>query len=417
MSQRTERVDELLRQEIGGIMTREVADPRVGFATITQVETTRDLRHAKVWVSVIGQPAERDATMAALRHAVPFIRHELGRTLRIKRIPDLHLQLDDTAERGTRLLHLLERDRSRGHARRRRPGRGIAADTDRARASARRSRRGAAVRGPQAGSERQASVPGRRAIEWRPPDQARVVAVTVDLGAYLDAVPDVVVERIRGARRVLAVSHENPDADTIGATLGVSHLVAAHGGVTDPVCTDPVPPVYDFVPGVERFRTDPDPDAPYDLLVISDCGSLERVGAVATRHADLFARLPRVVIDHHASNQAADAADWIDPNAAATCEMVTLLAARLGVPLDAADGALADGPDGRHRHGHRDLRPSECDAAHADASPRPSSRPARRCPTSRGGCIAPSPTRSCGSSVASWIGSRAPMTAGSCGAA
>jgi ribosome-binding factor A len=107
MSQRTERVDELLRQEIGGIMTREVADPRVGFATITQVETTRDLRHAKVWVSVIGQPAERDATMAALRHAVPFIRHELGRTLRIKRIPDLHLQLDDTAERGTRLLHLL----------------------------------------------------------------------------------------------------------------------------------------------------------------------------------------------------------------------------------------------------------------------------------------------------------------------
>jgi phosphoesterase RecJ-like protein len=165
--------------------------------------------------------------------------------------------------------------------------------------------------------------------------------VTVDLGAYVDAVPDVVVERIHGARRVLAVSHENPDADTLGATLGVSHLVAAHGGVTDPVCTDPVPAAYDFLPGVERFRTDPDPDAPYDLLVISDCGSLERVGAVATRNADLFARLPRVVIDHHASNQAADVGDWIDPNAAATCEMVTLLAARLGVPLDAADGALA----------------------------------------------------------------------------
>jgi ribosome-binding factor A len=107
MSQRTERVDELLRQEIGLIVARDVADPRVGFATITSVETTPDLRHAKVWVSVIGQPAEREATLAALRGAMPFVRHELGSRLRIRRIPDLHIQLDDTAERGTRVLRLL----------------------------------------------------------------------------------------------------------------------------------------------------------------------------------------------------------------------------------------------------------------------------------------------------------------------
>ena len=107
MSQRTQRVDELLRQEIGSIITRDVADPRVGFATITSVETTPDLRHAKVWISVIGQPAEREATMAALRRAMPFVRHELGSRLRIRRIPDLHVHLDDTAERGTRVLQLL----------------------------------------------------------------------------------------------------------------------------------------------------------------------------------------------------------------------------------------------------------------------------------------------------------------------
>ena len=107
MSQRTERVDELLRQEIGSIVTRDVADPRIGFTTITSVETTRDLRHAKVWVSVIGQPAEREATLAAFRHATPFIRHELGKRLHIKRIPDLHVHLDETAERGTRILQLL----------------------------------------------------------------------------------------------------------------------------------------------------------------------------------------------------------------------------------------------------------------------------------------------------------------------
>lgn len=107
MSQRTDRVDELLRQEIGGIVARDVADPRIGFATITRVETTPDLRHAKVWVSVIGPPAERRGTVAALQRAMPFVRHELGRALRIKRIPDLHVYLDDTAERGTRVLQLL----------------------------------------------------------------------------------------------------------------------------------------------------------------------------------------------------------------------------------------------------------------------------------------------------------------------
>ena len=63
--------------------------------------------------------------------------------------------------------------------------------------------------------------------------------MTIDLGA----VPDTVVERLRGARRVLAVSHENPDADTIGATLGVVRIVERLGGTADPVCTDQIPPL------------------------------------------------------------------------------------------------------------------------------------------------------------------------------
>ena len=107
MSQRTDRVDELLRQEIGAILSRDVRDPRIGFATITDVETTPDLRHARVWVSVIGPEAERAETLAALQRAMGFVRHELGRRLRIKRIPDLHVRLDETSERGTRILRLL----------------------------------------------------------------------------------------------------------------------------------------------------------------------------------------------------------------------------------------------------------------------------------------------------------------------
>src|SRR6185436_7610717 len=65
------------------------------------------------------------------------------------------------------------------------------------------------------------------------------------------------------------------------------------------------------------------------------------IGDVRGRHAALFERLPRVVIDHHASNDVAGPADWVDPKAAATCEMVALLAARLGYPLTLGDGALA----------------------------------------------------------------------------
>ncbi len=108
LTARTDRVDELLRQEIGVLLSREVKDPRIGFATVTKVETTADLAHARVWVSVIGNPGERTETVRALEHAMPFVRHELGSRLRLRRIPNLHIRLDETAEQGTRVLHLLE---------------------------------------------------------------------------------------------------------------------------------------------------------------------------------------------------------------------------------------------------------------------------------------------------------------------
>ena len=107
MTQRTERIDELLRQEIGAIIAREIADPRIGFVTITKVETAPDLSHARVWVSSIGSPEERTATLRALGRAMPFIRHELASRVTLRRVPDLHLRADDTLERGTRVLRLI----------------------------------------------------------------------------------------------------------------------------------------------------------------------------------------------------------------------------------------------------------------------------------------------------------------------
>ena len=107
MSERTRRVDELLREEISTVIRREVDDPRIGFVTITDVEATPDLSHATVWVSIIGTADEKRMTLRALSRAMPFVRQRLG-VLRLRRIPDLHVKEDDSSARGTRLLQIID---------------------------------------------------------------------------------------------------------------------------------------------------------------------------------------------------------------------------------------------------------------------------------------------------------------------
>jgi phosphoesterase RecJ-like protein len=165
--------------------------------------------------------------------------------------------------------------------------------------------------------------------------------MTVDLAPWLGAVPEAAADAIAAARHVLVATHENPDADTLGAALGIAGIVEHHGGRATLISTDPVPPLYEFLAGMDRFISDPDDAGDYDLLVVCDCGTLDRLGGVRQRHAALFERLPRVLVDHHASNTDGGPRDWVDPNAAATCELVALLAARLAVPLDSGGGVLA----------------------------------------------------------------------------
>jgi phosphoesterase RecJ-like protein len=163
----------------------------------------------------------------------------------------------------------------------------------------------------------------------------------VDLGPYLAGIPDEVADRLSGARNVLTLCHENPEADALGAALAVALLVEAHGGAGTPVCVDGVPDVYRFLPGMDRFRTEPDPAAGYDLIAVVDCGELERIGSALENHAALLESVPIVDIDHHLSNRGFGAVDWIDPGSSATCEMLTLLARKMGVPLDYGGGMLA----------------------------------------------------------------------------
>jgi len=99
--------------------------------------------------------------------------------------------------------------------------------------------------------------------------------------------------------------------------------------------------MYEFLAGMDRFRREPDPALDYDLIVVGDCGELDRIGPVLESHRALFERVPILDIDHHISNPHFGEIDWVDPKSSATCEMVTLLAWRLGVPLTALDGMLA----------------------------------------------------------------------------
>jgi ribosome-binding factor A len=107
MSQRTDRLDSQLQQELMGLMQREMKDPRIGFATVTRVETARDLGHARVWVSVYGTDAERERSLSALRDAAPWLRRRLGELLTLRHVPELTIRLDESIASGDRVLRIL----------------------------------------------------------------------------------------------------------------------------------------------------------------------------------------------------------------------------------------------------------------------------------------------------------------------
>jgi len=104
---RPERVAELIRQTVAAFLTANVRDPRVGFVTVTDVRTSPDLRHAKVFVSVLGSEEERSATMDGLASAHGVLQTAVNRELRMKRTPTLAFVYDDTAERADRLERML----------------------------------------------------------------------------------------------------------------------------------------------------------------------------------------------------------------------------------------------------------------------------------------------------------------------
>src|SRR4051794_40644 len=105
---RMRRINEVLREVVGAAVAGELNDPRIGFVTVTSVETTSDLRAAKVFVSVLGSAEERDATLAGLASSHGVIQSRIARETRMKRTPTLTFHYDDTIEKGDRISRLLD---------------------------------------------------------------------------------------------------------------------------------------------------------------------------------------------------------------------------------------------------------------------------------------------------------------------
>ena len=107
-SDRIRRVNEAMREVLSAAITTELKDPRVGFVTVTAVETSPDIRHARVFVSVLGNPGERRRSLKAMDSARGFLQRRVGSELRMKHTPQIQFVYDETPERGMRINELLQ---------------------------------------------------------------------------------------------------------------------------------------------------------------------------------------------------------------------------------------------------------------------------------------------------------------------
>lgn len=104
---RPERVGEEIRQELSQALAREVHDPGIGFVTITRVKVSPDLQVARVYYTIIGDEKAKKETRRALERATPFLRRRIAATVRLRRVPELHFQFDESIEQQDRIEKIL----------------------------------------------------------------------------------------------------------------------------------------------------------------------------------------------------------------------------------------------------------------------------------------------------------------------
>jgi len=109
MGRRLLKVNEALREVLSSVIAEGLKDPRIGFVTVTSVETSADLRHARVFVSVFGGQRERDETLAGLRSSHGYLQERVAEAVRLKRTPQLEFVYDGSVDHGMRINELLQR--------------------------------------------------------------------------------------------------------------------------------------------------------------------------------------------------------------------------------------------------------------------------------------------------------------------
>ncbi|MCA9665390.1 MAG: 30S ribosome-binding factor RbfA [Myxococcales bacterium] len=271
---RMARINKRLQTTLARMMPRVVKDPWVagGLVAVSEVRATPDLATAKVFVAVGGDDDARAQAMAGLDRARKHLRGELGKRLRLRRIPELHFVLDTTGDQAAHIEKIL------------------------------------------------GELDAERAANDAAP-QAAMVHISLERVAQL----------LDEAERVLIASHRNPDGDAIGSTLGIYQALRGLGKTVTPYNPDPVPEAFRFLPGAHDVVQDIG-ETPFDLTLVLDCSD-DRIFADGAPPIDRALLGTVVVVDHHKT--LGDIGDYVycDASAAAVGLLMHRLLRELKVEL------------------------------------------------------------------------------------
>jgi len=266
------RVAALIKEEIAKLLTKGLKDPRIGFVSVMDVRMSKDLRYANVYVSLFGEEAERKSSLIGLQHSAGWIRREVGKFLHIRVVPEIRFFPDDTLDKVYHLEEVFE----------------------------------------EIHAEQQ---------------QQPMLQLSFDE----------IVTALQESNVFYLVCHENPDGDAIGTMLAMRLLLQAMGK-TSITCAvaDPVPLMYQALPGAKTIVNAEVEPPNYDLAILMDCGQCERAGEIG-EYLSMEKRL--LIIDHHLEPGEPGTSGFVDASYASTGEILTELFDAAEVPLS-QDAAL-----------------------------------------------------------------------------
>lgn len=282
-SQRQRRVAEVLKNEIAGLLTRGIKDPRVGFVSIMEVRMSKDLRYASVYVSLFGDDKAKKSSMIALRNSAPWMRGQLGRKIGLYTTPEIRFFEDTTLDSVYHLEEVIQQIHDE--------------ETENA--------------GGLTDEQGKEEAEGPKIMNTNPLELLSAFA---------------------GHESFLVVSHLHPDGDALGSTFALSALLRALGK-QHVYCAnhDPVPALYQWLPGSNHLLSPDAIPSEVDAVIILDAAHYHRLGEVADH---LPKRVRTYVIDHHQVEAPVGDMNWISPEHAAVGSMIAELFLAAKIPFD-----------------------------------------------------------------------------------